>query len=261
MLHAEVAEGATGPCCLFVHGFLSSRAQWMLNLDALKSVCRPVVVELWGHGRSPVPADAEAYTVAGYLAQFEALRSRLGVEDWLVYGQSFGAGLALHYALRYPERVRGVVFTNTLAALSAWDADLNSSRASIIGHLMDQPAQAYAALSALPMHPRHARRLPQAVFAAMLADAERLSPQAVAMSMRHTAPSLSVRDRLTELCQPLLLLNGRFERAFQPLCDFARTSLPNLEVLDLDGGHAVNVECADACNEATVDFIRRHTSR
>jgi pimeloyl-ACP methyl ester carboxylesterase len=259
-LHAEVAEGGTGPWCLFIHGFLSSRAQWMLNLEALKAVCRPVVIDLWGHGRSPAPVEAKAYTVGSYLEQFESLRERLGAEDWLVYGQSFGAGLGLQYALWHPDRVRAMVFTNTLVALSTWDPDLNPGKEAIIDQLMGEAVQARTALSALPMHPRHARRLPQEVFDAMLADAERLSPRAIALSMLHTAPELSVKDRLTELRQPLLLLNGRFERAFQPLCDFARASLPDLEVLDLDGGHAINVECAEACNQAVADFVFRCTS-
>ena len=55
-LYYDVHAG-TGPYMLLVHGFLSSRTQWRLNLAALASVVRPVVVELWGHGRSPAPAE------------------------------------------------------------------------------------------------------------------------------------------------------------------------------------------------------------
>ena len=52
----EVHPGE-GPYALFVHGFLSSRAQWLPNLNQLSTVCRPVVVELFGHGRSTSPAE------------------------------------------------------------------------------------------------------------------------------------------------------------------------------------------------------------
>jgi hypothetical protein len=55
-LYYDVHAG-TGPYMLLVHGFLSSRSQWRLNLAALAGVVRPVVVELWGHGRSPAPTD------------------------------------------------------------------------------------------------------------------------------------------------------------------------------------------------------------
>ena len=58
--HYEVHPGR-GPHLLLVHGMLSSRAQWLPNLAALAAVCRPVTLELWGHGRSPAPADPAAY--------------------------------------------------------------------------------------------------------------------------------------------------------------------------------------------------------
>ena len=60
-LYYEVHDG-DGPHLLLVHGILCSRALWMPNLEALSTVARPVVVELFGHGRSPSPEDADAYT-------------------------------------------------------------------------------------------------------------------------------------------------------------------------------------------------------
>ena len=88
-LHYEVHDGA-GPYLLLVHGFLSSRAQWVLNLDALSDVARPVVVEMYGHGRSPSPDDPAIYAPKNYVAEFERIRGELGVERWLVCGQSLG---------------------------------------------------------------------------------------------------------------------------------------------------------------------------
>src|SRR3990172_5307905 len=82
-LYHEV-HGSRGPFLLLVHGMLSSRAQWMLNIEALSAFCRPVVVELFGHGRSPTPDGAGAYSPERYVAEFEALRRSLGVERWLV---------------------------------------------------------------------------------------------------------------------------------------------------------------------------------
>ena len=59
-LHVDVHPG-TGPFLLLVHGFLSGRSQWKLNLAALSEVVQPVVLELWGHGRSPSPEDVARY--------------------------------------------------------------------------------------------------------------------------------------------------------------------------------------------------------
>ena len=116
-LHWETHAG-NGPPVLFVHGFLSSRAQWLPNLESFREFCTPVLVELWGHGRSPAPDDAKAYTSASYLRQFEAIRCELGVERWCLVGQSLGASLTLRYSLDHPGRVIAQVFTNSNSALA-----------------------------------------------------------------------------------------------------------------------------------------------
>ena len=116
-LHYDAHDG-DGPFLLLVHGILSSRSQWMLNLDALATVSRPVVVELFGHGRSPSPADASAYAPQNYVREFERIREALGVERWFVCGQSLGAALTLRYVLDAPERVIAQVFTNSNSTLA-----------------------------------------------------------------------------------------------------------------------------------------------
>ena len=138
--------------------FLVSRAQWTLNLDALAAVCQPVTVELWGHGRSPVGKSAWA-TPKGYLAQFEQIRETLGAAQWLLCGQSLGAALTMRYALEFPNRVLGQVFTNSNSAL-ATEEMIRQRKLDAKAAIEDIRTRGLAAVEALRVHPRHARRLP-----------------------------------------------------------------------------------------------------
>ena len=52
------------------------------------------------------------YTVARMVADMEAIRRHVGVEHWIVAGHSWGAELALHYAVAHPERTRGLVYVS-----------------------------------------------------------------------------------------------------------------------------------------------------
>ena len=115
-LHYDIREGAGEPL-LLLHGFLSSRAQWLANLDGLKAFCTPVTVELWGHGRSPMPDDIALLHPLAYVEQFEKIRRDIGAERWYVVGQSFGAGLTLRYALEHPDVLYGQAFCNSNSAL------------------------------------------------------------------------------------------------------------------------------------------------
>jgi proline iminopeptidase len=75
---------------------------------------RAVLFDQRGCGRSrpladSATADLSANTTRHLIADIELLRSRLGVERWVVSGGSWGVTLALAYAQRHPERVAAMV--------------------------------------------------------------------------------------------------------------------------------------------------------
>jgi pimeloyl-ACP methyl ester carboxylesterase len=255
-LHREIHPG-NGPFLLLVHGVLSGRSLWQPNLAALSAVSRPVVLELWGHGRSPSPEDPACYRPEAYVRAFEELRAELGAERWFVCGQSFGAALTLRYALDHHESVTAQIFTNSASALG--DADWAARMRTVIPRLADEiESGGAAAIERLPIHPRHARRIPAEYREAVLADAARVSPRGLANTMRHGVPESSVRARIGENRVPTLLVCGERELAFRPHREAAEREMPRLEVAGADAGHAVNLEAADLFDGAVSDFLRRH---
>ena len=254
-LHVEVHPGA-GPPLLLVHGICSSRAQWRPNLAALAAFSTPVVVELLGHGRSESPDDPAQYRVEAYVERFEAIREGLGVPRWAVCGQSFGAGLTLNYALACPDRISAQVFTNSASALGPKrDALSDQDRAQRIAAV---EARGRSVLEAMAFFPRRTGRLAAEVEDELVRDAELISLGAIARSMMVTVPGLSVAGRLGDIRVPTLLVNGRREARFQPLRDAAAKALPGLEVVDLEGGHPINLDRPDGFNAAVGDFLGRH---
>ncbi len=255
----EVHDLGQGPYMLMVHGFLSSRAQWRINLPALGAFCRPVLLELLGHGRSPAPADEAPYKVQSYIAAFEAIRRELGAERWFVCGQSFGAGLAIQYALEHPERVQGLVFTNSISALSPKG---DEERAAAQKERADSiAAGGMEALRGLRIHPRHAKRFPEDIKAEMVADADRIAPEAILRSIGLTSPDLSIAHRLGELRVPTVLVNGLWEKRFQPMRDRVAAEVPGITVTDLPGGHSINIEAAAGFDKAVRDLVLRTSAQ
>jgi proline iminopeptidase len=70
---------------------------------------RIVVFDQRGAGRSRPRASLANNTTWHLVADIEALRARLGIERWLVFGGSWGSTLALAYAQTYPEAVSELV--------------------------------------------------------------------------------------------------------------------------------------------------------
>jgi len=70
---------------------------------------RVVLFDQRGCGRSVPHASVEANTTWHLVADIELIRETLGIEDWVVFGGSWGATLSLLYAQAHPERARHLV--------------------------------------------------------------------------------------------------------------------------------------------------------
>jgi 2-succinyl-6-hydroxy-2,4-cyclohexadiene-1-carboxylate synthase len=252
----EIDPG-NGPYLLLVHGIFSSRAQWLLNREALSRVTHPVIIELWGHGRSPTPESASAYTPAGYIKTFENIRRRLGVEKWFICGQSLGAGLTMRYALEHPDRIIAQVFTNTTSGLKEI-ADKAEARITAEAAAEGILLGGLPAIEKIPVHPANARHLREDVKAALVQDCSLLNVLGVANLIRYTLPEISVREEIDRNAVPALLVCGKREQRFLPLRDYVQNRMPNLEIADLDGGHAVNVDAHEVFNETVTSFFLKH---
>ena len=70
---------------------------------------RVVLFEQRGAGRSTPHASLDHNTTWHLVQDIETIREHFGIDQWLVFGGSWGSTLALAYAESHPERVRGLV--------------------------------------------------------------------------------------------------------------------------------------------------------
>jgi proline iminopeptidase len=70
---------------------------------------RIILFEQRGAGRSTPHASLDDNTTWHLVQDIEQIRERFGIDQWLVFGGSWGSTLALAYAESHPERVRGLV--------------------------------------------------------------------------------------------------------------------------------------------------------
>lgn len=112
-LHVETIGDPTGIPCVFLHGGPGSGCQPSHRqlFDADRHYA--VLFDQRGAGRSTPHGSREANTTQHLIADMEAIRTRLGIEKWLVVGGSWGATLALAYAEAQPAHVTGIVLRAT----------------------------------------------------------------------------------------------------------------------------------------------------
>ena len=254
---AYTIHPGTGPHLLLVHGFLSSSRQWLHNLPALAEVCIPVTVDLYGHGRSPAPETPEYYQPQVYIDALEQIRAEIGAQQWFAAGYSLGAGITVRYTHQHPDKVLGHIFTNSSSAFAdaaqveKWQKDAAATSERLIQGGLH-------AVRRIAVHPRFAKRLPAELYAVLNEDAERLSPTAVAHTMAITTPQVNVRDIIASNPRPALMCYGKLEKRFTPYKVWVEEHMADLQIADLQAGHAVNMEDSAGFNAAVTQFITQH---
>jgi pimeloyl-ACP methyl ester carboxylesterase len=105
-------DNGDGPAVVLLHGF-AMRPQTYASLAALLArQCRVVVPDLFKmRGTWSYPRALDAFT---------STLDQLDLEQVTLIGHSFGGGIELGFAARYPERATDLVFSDTLAVSREW---------------------------------------------------------------------------------------------------------------------------------------------
>lgn len=109
----EVSGNPDGKPAVFLHGGPGGGTAPFHRQFFDPEQYRIVLFDQRGCGRSTPHiadgADLSLNTTDHLIADIEQLREMLGIEQWLVFGGSWGSTLALAYAQRYPQRVTELV--------------------------------------------------------------------------------------------------------------------------------------------------------
>lgn len=108
-LYWEESGNRNGKPVLFVHGGpgLGTIPNYRRFFDPEKY--RIVLFDQRGCGKSTPFACLENNTTWDLVDDMERLREHLDIQDWVVFGGSWGSTLALCYAIQHPEKVQGLI--------------------------------------------------------------------------------------------------------------------------------------------------------
>lgn len=140
LLHSSTS-GERGPRVAFCHGLFGQGRNWTQIAKGLADVCRPTLLDMPDHGRSPWTERFDYVEAAGLVAR--TLREIDPDEPWIVVGHSMGGKIAMLLALTEPELVDRLAvvdispaptesfteFETYIAGMEAMDLEAIESRA------------------------------------------------------------------------------------------------------------------------------------
>ncbi|MFF4485569.1 alpha/beta fold hydrolase [Streptomyces sp. NPDC001544] len=213
------------PLLLLPGGGGATSASWYAQAADLARTHRVLAADLIGFpGRSVPATDRHPRTVADLTAWLDALLDGLGVPETDLGAHSYGAWIALHYALRAPGRVRRLFLLDPTQCFAGFKA-------------------AYL-LHALPMllgpSPRRARAFLEWETGGAVLDPDWLRLQEAAAGFPSVRPVTRPRpapDDLRALDMPVLLLLAESSRTHDTyqVADRVGAVLPQAETVVLEG--------------------------
>jgi len=119
LVHIE--QAGSGEPVILLHGFGASTWSWRNVMPALAASFRVIAIDLNGFGYTQRPRTFESYTREGQADLVLRVMDGLGIRSAHLMGHSYGGGLSLFIASRYPERVRSLVLVDSSAPTYAND--------------------------------------------------------------------------------------------------------------------------------------------
>ena len=108
-LYLEECGNPAGMAVVFLHGGPGAGCDPLHRCFFDPEAYHIILFDQRGAGRSKPHAGLDHNTTWHLVADMELIRTRLGIERWLVFGGSWGSTLALAYAQTHPDRVIGLI--------------------------------------------------------------------------------------------------------------------------------------------------------
>lgn len=118
-IYVEQCGNPGGAPVLVLHGGPGGGASPVMRRFFDPRYWRVVLFDQRGCGRSRPHASVAANTTAHLIADIETIRAALGIENWVLFGGSWGATLALAYAQTHPQRATHLVLRGVFLGTQA----------------------------------------------------------------------------------------------------------------------------------------------
>ena len=118
-IYWEQSGNPDGPAVVFLHGGPGGGCSPAHRCFFDPAYYRIVLFDQRGCGKSTPYASLNHNTTKHLVADIEVLRQHLWIDNWLVFGGSWGATLALVYGIYHPERCLGFILRGIFLATAA----------------------------------------------------------------------------------------------------------------------------------------------
>jgi pimeloyl-ACP methyl ester carboxylesterase/AcrR family transcriptional regulator len=249
---------STETLCIFLHGIGGNRKNWDSQLEALGSLVPMVSMDIRGYGDSTLGSAQSC--IDDYANDVLDVMAHFGAKKLVLCGLSYGAWIAASIALRYPEKMAGLILCGGCTGMSEAAPEVREAFLTSREVPLDAgqtPADFAPAVVDLIAGPNATKAMRLALHESMAA----IAPDTYRDALNCFCNPLEKLD-FSAANSPVLLMTGEHDKLAPPAeiravsHRFAEAGAPfvNFEVIE-DAGHVCNVEQPAAVNAHISRFL------
>ncbi|MFX1536348.1 MAG: alpha/beta fold hydrolase [Promethearchaeota archaeon] len=111
-----------GQPLVLIHGGFVSSTMWQPQVDYFSNRYKVITYDIRGHGKTG-PSALKRYKIETLAEDLHTLLENLEIQTPIICGLSLGGMIAQVYAVKYPDKLKGLILADTAAsiALTFWD--------------------------------------------------------------------------------------------------------------------------------------------
>jgi pimeloyl-ACP methyl ester carboxylesterase len=243
-----------GQPVVLIHGFSLDTRMWDDQFDAFAQHYQVIRYDARGFGQSAVPTESYSH-----VTDLRALLTYLDLRQAHIIGLSMGGGIAVNFALEYPELTRTIIPVDAPIGGHTWSRELDESMTPIGDR--GRAGDVAGAKQLWLTHPLFAPANEQPTVSACLAQ---IVSEYSGWHWLNQDPSQSLNppanQRLHEIHAPTLVVLGERDLPdVHVMADTMQQRIPNARKVVLPRvGHMANMEAPQAFNAVVLDFLSHH---
>jgi proline iminopeptidase len=228
---------------------------------------------------SDKPNDSTLWTTEHFVEEVEQVRKALNMDNsnFYLYGLSWGGILAMEYALKYQDNLKGLIISNMMASIPAYE----KFAADVLGPQL--PPEVYKEIKAMEAkedfgNPRYTELVEKHYYTKHVLHLPLDKwPEFINRSFSHLNPNIyiymqgysefgvtgnatlkgwDVSGRLKELTIPTLMIGGKYDTMDPKYMEWMSTQVQNGRSLTTNGAHLSLYDDADTYFAGLIKFIK-----
>lgn len=228
---------------------------------------------------SDQPNDSTLWTIDHFVEEVEQVRKALDLDrdNFYLLGQSWGGILAMEYAFKYQDNLKGLIVSNMMASIPEYD----KYAAEVLGPQL--PPAVYKEIMALEAkedysNPRYIELVTEHYYVKhVLHQPMDEWPESVNRAFKHLNPNIyiymqgfsefgitgdatlkgwDVSEKLGEIKVPTLMIGGKYDTMDPKYMEWMSTQVQKGRSLTVDGAHLAQYDDPDTYFEGLIKFIK-----